>query len=391
MKIDPRWKWFFLVLLLLSFFLSLELMGMSFKFMGKGFAEGLLEKTANPFVGLFVGILATTLVQSSSTTTTMTVGLVAGGALTLEGAVPIIMGANIGTSVTNTIVSLAQVNRKEEFRRAFAGATIHDFFNWMAVLILLPLELAFGFLAKGGQFASHILSDVGGAKLFNPIKAMIHPVAEWVAGMLGDSGVLVLLTAVLLLFYTLKKLVDILRSLLASRAERMIHATLFRSPPAAIASGALVTAAVQSSSITTSVAVPLVGAGVVTLEQVFPFTVGANIGTTVTAMLGAMQSGNETAIAVAFAHLFFNIGGMVLIYVPPFVRWIPLKLARAMGDLGARNRVAAVAYMFLMFYVLPFCLLLASGVLRPDADADPAAPVAIEEPAGEENPEESDV
>ena len=62
----------------------------------------------------------------------------------MELAIPIIMGANIGTSVTNTIVSIGQINNKNEFRRAFAGATLLDMFNWLSVVILLPLEAATG-------------------------------------------------------------------------------------------------------------------------------------------------------------------------------------------------------------------------------------------------------
>jgi sodium-dependent phosphate cotransporter len=141
-----------LVGLLFAFFLGLDLMGLSFKLFGKGFAEMLIERTANPFVGLLVGILATSLVQSSSTTTSMTVGLVAAGALTIDGAIPIIMGANIGTSVTNTLVSMAQITRREEFRRAFAGATLHDFFNLLTVLILFPLELSFHVLRRSASY-----------------------------------------------------------------------------------------------------------------------------------------------------------------------------------------------------------------------------------------------
>lgn len=59
-------------------------------------------------------------------------------------AIPIVMGANIGTSVTNTIVSIGQITNKNDFRRAFAGATVHDVFNWLTVLILLPLEVITG-------------------------------------------------------------------------------------------------------------------------------------------------------------------------------------------------------------------------------------------------------
>lgn len=64
--------------------------------------------------------------------------------LSVRVAIPIIMGANIGTSVTNTIVSLGQSGDRNQFRRAFGGATVHDMFNWLSVVILLPLELISG-------------------------------------------------------------------------------------------------------------------------------------------------------------------------------------------------------------------------------------------------------
>ena len=68
--------------------------------------------------------------------------------LDVKTAIPIVMGANIGTSVTNTIVSLGHAKERDEFRRAFAGATVHDMFNFLSVLILLPLELASGYLFR---------------------------------------------------------------------------------------------------------------------------------------------------------------------------------------------------------------------------------------------------
>ena len=107
----PLFRLTLLLLLLYIFFVSISLMGASFKFFGKGFAEQLLSTTSNPFVGLLIGVLATSLVQSSSTTTSMVVALVAGGALDVAGAIPIIMGANIGTSVTNTLVSVGHIGR----------------------------------------------------------------------------------------------------------------------------------------------------------------------------------------------------------------------------------------------------------------------------------------
>lgn len=362
-KVLPLIRILLLFLLLFAFFVGLDMMGLAFKFFGKGFAETLIERTSNPFVGLFIGILATTLVQSSSTTTSMTVGLVAAGALTIEGAIPIIMGANIGTSVTNTLVSLAHVTRREEFQRAFAGATIHDFFNWMAVLVLFPLELTTGYLEKSAGYLEAALEGTGGINLLNPLKEVVRPVAEGLAAWLGNSGVLVLIVGVGMLIGSLKFLVDLLKNLMTGRAERTLHRTLFRSPWSAVAAGIAITVMVQSSSITTSLMVPLVGAGVVTLSQVFPFTIGANIGTTITAMLAALATASPAAVTVAFAHLMFNVSAAVLIYLPPPIRSIPLRLAAGLGRLASRNRILAGVYILVVFFGLPLLLLFVAGAL----------------------------
>ena len=338
-------------------------MGLAFKLFGKGFAEELMTRAANPFVGLVVGILATSIVQSSSSTTSMTVGLVAAGALSIQGAIPIIMGANIGTSVTNTLVSLGHVTRREEFRRAFAGATVHDFFNWLTVLVLFPLELATGYLAKSAALFERAVEGVGGIKLFDPIKPLLKPVAHGVSHLLGDSGTLTLLAGVAFLFLALKFLVDLLKVLVSARAERLLDRTLFRSPLAAIGAGTLITAMVQSSSITTSIMVPMVGAGVVTLEQVFPFTIGANIGTTVTAILAALATGEAAAVSVALAHLLFNVTGALIFYPLKALRALPLGLARGLGNLAARSRPLAFAYIATAFFILPLLMLLLTGTL----------------------------
>ena len=378
--------------LLYGFFVGLDLMGLSFKLMGAGLAQTLLATTSNPFVGLFIGLLATSLVQSSSTTTSITVGLVAAGALTVEGAVPIIMGANIGTTVTNTIVSLGHVGRHDEFERAFAGATVHDFFNWMAVAIMFPLEITTGFLSRAARSLESVLEGVGGVQLFNPLKAVVHPSAQALSDLTGSSGTLTLVLGIVMIVVALKLLVDVLRSGLGTKTDQLIQRTLFRNSLTAITVGALVTAAVQSSSITTSILVPLVGAGVITLEQMFPFTLGANIGTTITAMLAALATGNPAAIAVALAHLLFNVLATVVIYGIPQLRAIPLYLARSLGRLAAARKSLAFAYVGLLFFGLPLLLLAASGGL-PSTGVDENVPVEVadEAPADAADAEEPPV
>ncbi|XP_018416913.1 PREDICTED: sodium-dependent phosphate transport protein 2B [Nanorana parkeri] len=142
-------RFILLVALLYFFVCSLDVLSSAFQLVG-GKAAGEIFKNhsilSNPVAGIVIGVLVTVLVQSSSTSTSIVVSMVSSGLLTVRTAIPIIMGANIGTSVTNTIVALMQSGDRNEFRRAFAGATVHDFFNWLSVLILLPIEVASGYL-----------------------------------------------------------------------------------------------------------------------------------------------------------------------------------------------------------------------------------------------------
>ncbi|MEM1127686.1 MAG: Na/Pi symporter [Bacteroidota bacterium] len=348
-----------LIVILLLFFTSIELMGESFKLMGRGFAEALLQATSNPFVGLFIGILATSLVQSSSTVTSMTVGIVAGGGLTIAGAIPIVMGANIGTSVTNTIVSFGSVTRKEEFRRAMAAATVHDFFNLLAVAVLFPLELMFQIISGSASVLTDSLANVGGTDLLSPLMLVIDPIAEFIIHLTGSSGVLVLIVGLIFLFISLRYLVVLLKALVLGRSEALFHKYLFGAAPVALLFGVLLTFMVQSSSITTSITVPLVAAGIVSVAQIFPFVLGANIGTTLTALLAGLalaSTGEVAAIAslkVAFAHLVFNVYGIALFLPIPFMRNIPIKLSKLLGDLTVRNRLYALGYVGTVFFLIP--------------------------------------
>jgi sodium-dependent phosphate cotransporter len=120
--------------------------------------------------------------------------------------------------------------------------------------------------------------------------------------------------------------------------------------------GLVVTAMVQSSSITTSLLVPLAGASLITLEQAFPITIGANIGTTVTALLAALAvtGVNATAgITIALVHLLFNLSGTLLIYPVERIREIPLSAARWLADTVTESRRWAILYVIGFFYGLP--------------------------------------
>ena len=354
-------------LLLYLFLVSIEMMGAAFKGFGKGFAETLITSTANPFIGLFIGILATSLVQSSSTVTSLVVGIVAAKGLTVSGAIPIVMGANIGTTVTNTLVSLGHVGRRDEFRRAIGAATVHDFFNLICVTIMFPLELLTGYLEKTATLLAHVFVGAGGQEFHSPIKLITKPTVKGVESLLqkimaSDSLVYGILAglSIILLFSALYFIVKIMKSLVVNRAEIVLDNVMNRSAWLGFISGLLFTLIVQSSSITTSLAVPLVASGILTVEAVFPITIGANIGTTGTAILASLATGNVSALIIAFAHFLFNVTGATVIFPIKIFRALPIFLAKSFGHLAAEKRYYAFIYVIGLFFALPGLLIFIS-------------------------------
>jgi sodium-dependent phosphate cotransporter len=371
----PLVRGLLVVALLYSFLVGVNGLGAGFRFLGEGVLDSFFAATGNPFTSLMVGILATTLVQSSSVTTALIVGLVAApiDPLPVANAIPMIMGANIGTTVTNTIASLAHAGRGEEFRRAFAVATVHDFFNYLAVFVLLPLELLTGFLRKTAVALTSLLSGLGGADYESPMKGAIEagsvPIEFAIQAVFSSSlvgAIAYIVVSAALIFATLLGIVSVMRASMRSRMESLVSRALAKNAFIAIAVGIIATVMVQSSSITTSLMVPLAGAGVLTLRQAFPVTLGANIGTTVTALLAALAVTGDNApagLTIALVHLLFNLTGTVMIYPFEPIRRIPLLLAQKLADTAARSKRWAIIYVIALFYGVPAVFALVNQML----------------------------
>jgi len=409
----------------LYFFLfSLELLGNSAKVLGGCSAGGLLSDKQNPVAALVIGELATALVQSSSTTTSIVVTLVGAGTVDVKNGIYLIMGANIGTSVTNTIIAMGQMGEGDQLERAFAGATVHDLFNLLSVAVLFPLELISGYLY---YLTKAMVPDTveKGDKWNGPIKKIVSPLAARVLKANKDiikevatktvencdayypvnckdgiedykhcikceeedncsvglitcdkktgcpaffqhgasrqddvtSGGVCLFLSLVLLLVCLMGLVNVLQRGLMGMSTRVIYKATKVPGVLAIVIGALITILVQSSSITTSVLTPIVGIGVIQLEQMLPLTLGANIGTTITGLLAALVSGKPEALQVALAHLFFNITGIIIWYPLPFMRKVPLEGARALGKWTRRSRAIPPIYIIIVFFVIPLLLM----------------------------------
>jgi solute carrier family 34 (sodium-dependent phosphate cotransporter) len=348
------------VTLLYLFLVGVKLLESGVEELGADTAGGLFTGITNPIAALCVGILATVLVQSSSVTTSTIVGLVAAGQLPMEMAVPMVMGANIGTSITNTIVSLGSARQTESFRLGFTAATMHDFFNLITVAILLPLELATGFLQNVATAIADFL-PVGRDATFNsPIKAAVGwgaSLIEDVAARIADSGAtlgaVLIVVGIAIIFVTLTSITKNMKVLIAARIESSMNAALAKSGVIGMMVGVLITVMVQSSSITTSILVPLAASGILLVRNAYPITLGANIGTTVTALLAALATGTVDGMTIALVHLLFNVVGILILYPIPALRHIPVVLAERLALVASHRKWLAVAYVVGTFVILP--------------------------------------
>lgn len=361
---DINWKMVarntaYILLTLFIFLFVIDLLISSFQHLGSDAAETILLATSNPFTGLFIGLLITAIIQSSSTTTAMVVALVASGSITLEGAIPIIMGANIGTTITSTIVSLGFITRKKEFRRAVAAGTYHDFFNILTVLILFPLEYYYGFLSGLSQWIATRFFDEpvsGDVTEFHLLGNGLGMVVNEIVNLIDNGFVLVVLSFALL-FGSILFFRKVIADLLGLRAQDgRLQKLLFKHPLQTFGLGLIITALIRSSTITTSLVVPLVAKKVVKLRSSIPFILGANIGTTITAFIAAMSSSN-IAISIAIAHFLFNLIGVLIFFPIPYVKEIPINLAEGLGKLTLKYRLAGFLYILLTFFFIPFSLI----------------------------------
>lgn len=341
---------------LLLFIFAIDLLTVAMGRLNNEVARDIIQATRNPFISLFVGLLVTALIQSSSTVTASIVAIVASGNMTLQQAVPMVLGANIGTTLTSTLVSFTFITKRKEFKRALSSGITHDMFNILNVIILFPLELYFNFLSNSAEkLAKLFASDGEDSGHFEYNRIFTRNLTEWIVENINIPFLSTIL-AIFLVFLSIKVLTTSVYKTFVLDAFQDINKVIFKNTGLSFLYGIFFTAAIQSSTVTTCLVVPLVANRKVSLAKSFPFIIGANIGTTITAIIAAMYK-TEAAIALAFAHVLFNSIG-ALIFLPfPEVRQIPVKLAEWMGNNSVRYRIFGFAYILLTFFIIPFLLI----------------------------------
>lgn len=377
----------FLVYVLLA---GVTTIGEGFKWLTGG-AEGaatIFAFASNPLIGVILGTLATALVQSSSTVTSVIVGMVAGG-LPVSIAVPMIMGANMGTTITNTIVSLGDIAERDTFKRAFQAATVHDFFNLYSIIIFLPLEVLFHPLERIGGAVANVFAGDSSASISdaNFLGAITKPLAHFIVGVFEAlpsatlGACLVIVAGIGLIIASVLYLGKLLQSVMTGKARSVFESAVGRNRETGVLSGTVVTVLVQSSSTSTSLIVPLAGTGVLTLRQVFPFTMGANIGTCITALLAAtaITGPNEVlALQIALVHLLYNVFGVLIFLYVPFLYELPIRSAHWLGTRTETNRSWAFGYILGVFFLVPGAVFGAQYTLADHTDTAARAGVQRE-------------
>lgn len=346
-----------LILALLAFIWSLDLMTHTFQLLGNDTVKNLLKIVENPFVSLFIGLFITAVIQSSSTSTSLIVAIVASGSLSIQNAVPMIMGANIGTTMTSTIVSLTYITNNREFKNAIATGVMHDFFNIMTVAILFPLEWKYQILSELSISITHFfgIENIETNSLDQNKSGIFRSTNDFLIQYVPYKAVLVV-TSITVLFTSIKIISKTISNKLIGSTKEKFEEVFFKNNFNAFSFGTILTTLIQSSSITTTLLVPLGAIERIKIPKIFPYIVGANVGTTITALIAALNK-SEAAINIALVHFLFNLIGAFLFLVIPGLHKIPVVYAQKFGLMTSQYKIVGFFYILVIFFILPLSLI----------------------------------
>lgn len=346
------------IIVLFFFLIALELITQSCQELDSGFTSRILQATDNPFVSLSIGLLATAIIQSSSTTTASLVAMVAGNVLPFPSAVYMVIGANIGTTVTSLIVSLGVLGTPKAFRRGFMVGSSHLIFNILSAIIFFVLEEKAQLLSNLSTYVAHNLSHWKsfGASWKAMSGTLIRPISDIIFSLVQKQPGISLIIGLILLFSTIYLLMSVFRWMILGKAGGKVVRQALAKPWVSLLSGMGITAAIHSSSVTTSLSVLLASTQKISPKKIFPYIIGANVGTTITALMAAIGR-SESAIAIALCHLFFNLGGAIIFFPLPKLRDFPMQVARWTATMAYRYFAFGFLYMLLIFFVLPFLVI----------------------------------
>lgn len=295
------------------FLYGMNAMGAGLEKMSGGKLERLLERlTSNPIKAVLLGAGVTAVIQSSSATTVMVVGFVNSGIMKLSQAIGIIMGANVGTTITAWLFSLTGIEGESFLMQMLKPSSFAPILALIGTILIM-----------GGK--SERKKDLGGILL----------------------GFMVLMTGMDMMSGAVKPLADV--------PEFTSILTMFDNPFFGVIAGMLLTAVIQSSSASVGILQALSVTGAFSFSSVIPIILGQNIGTCVTAMISAVGA-NKGARRTAFVHLYFNLIGTILFLILYFGGNAIIGFSFADDIVGAADiaLVHSIFNIFTTLALLPF-------------------------------------
>ncbi|MBZ8176523.1 hypothetical protein GP475_10960 [Corynebacterium poyangense] len=309
----------------IAFAIATVLFGINLVISGSQAISPLVARAHNPFLGLALGIVLTAVIQSSSATTALTVTAVGGGLIPLEAAVPIIMGANIGTTFTPFLVAFSFFRNQDQYQRAIHTAGMHMWFNVSLVALLLPLEL----LAHPFQHFSH-LDTITPPTNHSPL--VFNPTFSLICG-------------AFLILISVRIIAALLNTLMATTTHTLMERAPGRSFSLGVLVGTLITMMVQASTVTICSLLAFTVTRPIRQRDALALIVGANVGTTLLSLIVAFYL-NTAAVQAALIHLFFNLIGAIALLCFPALRTLLLYA----GTLN--SRIAQLGYALSFFFLL---------------------------------------
>jgi sodium-dependent phosphate cotransporter len=366
------------------FISSLEGVKSGFKIVFAEWQKGILGMiTANtaPMTGLAIGVLSTALVQSSSAVVAATMvsmsGMVVSGlplAAAMRFGVPMVLGANIGTTVTNTIVifGVRRGMTMNEFGDTIPGVIVDDVYEFLTIALFFILEMTTGFISNTtlriGEYLTSSLGLETALAAFDKTiidiiikEPLVKPLRNLVVEISGQriGGVVLFVFWFLVIIFSMGLITKGLENLIQTDWENKIKAA-FNSPTRSFFTGFSITWLVGSSSIGTSLIVPFLATKVVDLKKAYPYLCGCNMGTTVDlSQIYGYIAGGMVGVMLGSAHVMLNVIALLLWLVSP-LRFVPVRIAERIGKAIQTNENAAISlviWVVIIFFILPIAVI----------------------------------
>jgi sodium-dependent phosphate cotransporter len=366
------------------FISSLEGVKSGFKLIFAEWQKGILDmigSTKAPITGLALGVIGTALVQSSSAVVAATMvsmsTMVAGG-LPLDASmrfgVPMVLGANIGTTITNTLVifGVRRGMTTKEFGETIPAVIVDDVYEALTISLFFIIEMTTGLISNTVLWLGDIFTDaLKMEQVFATFdktiidiiikEPIVKPMSNLMTGFFGprNGGFALFVIWFAIIIFSMGLITKGLENIIAMEWEDKVLAA-FRSPVRGFFTGFSITWLVGSSSIGSSLVIPFLATKVVNLKKAYPYLCGCNMATTVDlSQIYGYVAGGVVGMMLGSAHVLLNIMALLLWLVSP-LRFVPVAISERLGKILVSNKNASlslVAWVIFVFFLMPLIVI----------------------------------